>query len=379
MAKENIENNQEELINIGNSFLNDTIKELNRQQRGSISLYNKMENIDLIQEEKWRTYLKEILDKGNRAKKSNKKNIISIYYSELYYSLCNSYDYYKKILNDFDRQSLKVGTIVVDMIMTQKELSEALYYKSIQEMIISNIKVNQSIINVYNSLKESIESALKIDNKGDKKEIEAEKELKAGYKELLKIDDTISQLKEDNKSLNMKIKKGMDIEKIKEKDTSMFYIMNSEEDLKDIEKLFNITFNSFYKTYSLNLIWETLYKIFDIKETINLSKPQDLSSYKNTRQRIMELEELCLETVDNFEYTELENIFIKYISLQDIEKENKYKNTVKKVEVKIKSILNQFKQELEVNTISKSYTMPLIFYIIQESEKTLKKEMGWYS
>ena len=270
-----------------------------------------------------------------------------------------------------------MGTIVVDMIMTQKELSEALYYKSIQEMIISNIKVNQSIINVYNSLKESIESALKIDNKGDKKEIEAEKELKAGYKELLKIDDTISQLKEDNKSLNMKIKKGMDIEKIKEKDTSMFYIMNSEEDLKDIEKLFNITFNSFYKTYSLNLIWETLYKIFDIKETINLSKPQDLSSYKNTRQRIMELEELCLETVDNFEYTELENIFIKYISLQDIEKENKYKNTVKKVEVKIKSILNQFKQELEVNTISKSYTMPLIFYIIQESEKTLKKEMGW--
>ena len=377
MAKESIENNQEELIKIGNSFLNDTIKELNKQQRGSISLFNKAENIDLIQEEKWRTYLKEILDKGNRAKKSNKKNIISIYYSELYYSLCNSYDYYKKILNDFDRQSLKVGTIVVDMIMTQKELSEALYYKNMQEMIISNIKVNQSIINVYNSLKESIESALEVDNKGDKKEIEAEKELKAGYNELLKIDNTISQLKEDNKSLNMKIKKGMDIEELKEKDTSMFYIMNSEEDLKDIEKLFNITFNSFYKIYSLNLIWETLYKIFDIKENINLSKPQDLSSYKNTRQRIMELEELCLETVDNFEYTELENIFIKYISLQDIEKENKYKNTVKKVEVKIKSILNQFKQELEVNTISKSYTMPLIFYIIQESEKTLKKEMGW--
>lgn len=377
MAKESIENNQEELIKIGNSFLNDTIKELNKQQRGSISLFNKAENIDLIQEEKWRTYLKEILDKGNRAKKSNKKNIISIYYSELYYSLCNSYDYYKKILNDFDRQSLKVGTIVVDMIMTQKELSEAIYYKNIQEMIISNIKVNQSIINVYNSLKESIESALKIDNKGDKKEIEAEKELKAGYKELLKIDNTISQLKEDNKSLNMKIKKGMDIEELKEKDTSMFYIMNSEEDLKDIEKLFKITFNSFYKTYSLNLIWETLYKIFDIKETINLSKPQDLSSYKNTRQRIMELEELCLETIDNFEGTELENIFIKYISLQDIEKENKYKNTVKKVEAKIKNILNQFKQELEGNTISMSYTMPLIFYIMQESEKTFKKEMRW--
>lgn len=377
MAKESIENNQEELIKIGNSFLNDTIKELNKQQRGSISLFNKAENIDLIQEEKWRTYLKEILDKGNRAKKSNKKNIISIYYSELYYSLCNSYDYYKKILNDFDRQSLKVGTIVVDMIMTQKELSEAIYYKNIQEMIISNIKVNQSIINVYNSLKESIESALKIDNKGDKKEIEAEKELKAGYKELLKIDNTISQLKEDNKSLNMKIKKGMDIEELKEKDTSMFYIMNSEEDLKDIEKLFKITFNSFYKTYSLNLIWETLYKIFDIKETINLSKPQDLSSYKNTRQRIMELEELCLETIDNFEGTELENIFIKYISLQDIEKENKYKNTVKKVEAKIKNILNQFKQALEGNTISKSYTMPLIFYIMQESEKTFKKEMRW--
>jgi len=261
--------------------------------------------------------------------------------------------------------------------MTQKELSEAIYYKNIQEMIISNIKVNQSIINVYNSLKESIESALKIDNKGDKKEIEAEKELKAGYKELLKIDNTISQLKEDNKSLNMKIKKGMDIEELKEKDTSMFYIMNSEEDLKDIEKLFKITFNSFYKTYSLNLIWETLYKIFDIKETINLSKPQDLSSYKNTRQRIMELEELCLETIDNFEGTELENIFIKYISLQDIEKENKYKNTVKKVEAKIKNILNQFKQELEGNTISKSYTMPLIFYIMQESEKTFKKEMRW--
>lgn len=377
MAKESIENNQEELIKIGNSFLNDTIKELNKQQRGSISLFNKAENIDLIQEEKWRTYLKEILDKGNRAKKSNKKNIISIYYSELYYSLCNSYDYYKKILNDFDRQSLRVGTIVVDMIMTQKELSEAIYYKNIQEMIISNIKVNQSIINVYNSLKESIESALKIDNKGDKKEIEAEKELKAGYKELLKIDNTISQLKEDNKSLNMKIKKGMDIEELKEKDTSMFYIMNSEEDLKDIEKLFKITFNSFYKTYSLNLIWETLYKIFDIKETINLSKPQDLSSYKNTRQRIMELEELCLETIDNFEGTELENIFIKYISLQDIEKENKYKNTVKKVEAKIKNILNQFKQELEGNTISMSYTMPLIFYIMQESEKTFKKEMRW--
>ena len=104
MAKESIENNQEELIKIGNSFLNDTIKELNKQQRGSISLFNKAENIDLIQEEKWRTYLKEILDKGNRAKKSNKKNIISIYYSELYYSLCNSYDYYKKILNEFDRQ-----------------------------------------------------------------------------------------------------------------------------------------------------------------------------------------------------------------------------------------------------------------------------------
>lgn len=377
MAKESIKNNQEELIKIGNSFLNDTIKELNKQQRGSISPFSKAENINLIQEEKWRTYLEAILDKGNISKKNNKENITSIYYSQIYYSICNSYDYYKKLLNDFDRQSLKVGTIVVDIIMTQKELSEALYYKNIQEMIISNIKVNQSIIDVYNSLKKSIESALEVDNKGDKKEIEAEKELKAGYKELLKIDNTISQLKEDNKSLNMKIKKGMDIEELKEKDTSMFYIMNSKEDLKDIEELFKITFNSFYKTYSLSLIWETLYKIFDIKETINLSKPQDLSSYKNTRQKIMELEELCLETLNNFEGTELENIFMKYISLQDIEKENNYKEAVKKVENKVKEILKQFKQKLESDTVLNYYEMPLIFYIMQECERTFKEEVRW--
>lgn len=377
MAKESIKNNQEELIKIGNSFLNDTIKELNKQQRGSISLFSKAENINLIQEEKWRTYLEAILDKGNISKKNNKENITSIYYSQIYYSICNSYDYYKKLLNDFDRQSLKVGTIVVDIIMTQKELSEALYYKNIQEMIISNIKVNQSIIDVYNSLKKSIESALEVDNKGDKKEIEAEKELKAGYKELLKIDNTISQLKEDNKSLNMKIKKGMDIDELKEKDTSMFYIMNSKEDLKDIEELFKITFNSFYKTYSLSLIWETLYKIFDIKETINLSKPQDLSSYKNTRQKIMELEELCLETLNNFEGTELENIFMKYISLQDIEKENNYKEAVKKVENKVKEILKQFKQKLESDTVLNYYEMPLIFYIMQECERTFKEEVRW--
>ena len=377
MAKESIKNNQEELIKIGNSFLNDTIKELNKQQRGSISPFSKAENINLIQEEKWRTYLEAILDKGNISKKNNKENITSIYYSQIYYSICNSYDYYKKILNDFDRQRLKVGTIVVDIIMTQKELSEALYYKNIQEMIISNIKVNQSIIDVYNSLKKSIESALEVDNKGDKKEIEAEKELKAGYKELLKIDNTISQLKEDNKSLNMKIKKGMDIEELKEKDTSMFYIMNSKEDLKDIEELFKITFNSFYKTYSLSLIWETLYKIFDIKETINLSKPQDLSSYKNTRQKIMELEELCLETLNNFEGTELENIFMKYISLQDIEKENNYKEAVKKVENKVKEILKQFKQKLESDTVLNYYEMPLIFYIMQECERTFKEEVRW--
>lgn len=377
MAKESIKNNQEELIKIGNSFLNDTIKELNKQQRGSISLFSKAENINLIQEEKWRTYLEAILDKGNISKKNNKENITSIYYSQIYYSICNSYDYYKKLLNDFDRQSLKVGTIVVDIIMTQKELSEALYYKNIQEMIISNIKVNQSIIDVYNSLKKSIESALEVDNKGDKKEIEAEKELKTGYKELLKIDNTISQLKEDNKSLNMKIKKGMDIEELKEKDTSMFYIMNSKEDLKDIEELFKITFNSFYKTYSLSLIWETLYKIFDIKETINLSKPQDLSSYKNTRQKIMELEELCLETLNNFEGTELENIFMKYISLQDIEKENNYKEAVKKVENKVKEILKQFKQKLESDTVLNYYEMPLIFYIMQECERTFKEEVRW--
>ena len=377
MAKESIKNNQEELIKIGNSFLNDTIKELNKQQRGSISLFSKAENINLIQEEKWRTYLEAILDKGNISKKNNKENITSIYYSQIYYSICNSYDYYKKLLNDFDRQSLKVGTIVVDIIMTQKELSEALYYKNIQEMIISNIKVNQSIIDVYNSLKKSIESALEVDNKGDKKEIEAEKELKAGYKELLKIDNTISQLKEDNKSLNMKIKKGMDIEELKEKDTSMFYIINSKEDLKDIEELFKITFNSFYKTYSLSLIWETLYKIFDIKETINLSKPQDLSSYKNTRQKIMELEELCLETLNNFEGTELENIFMKYISLQDIEKENNYKEAVKKVENKVKEILKQFKQKLESDTVLNYYEMPLIFYIMQECERTFKEEVRW--
>ena len=377
MAKESIKNNQEELIKIGNSFLNDTIKELNKQQRGSISLFSKAENINLIQEEKWRTYLEAILDKGNISKKNNKENITSIYYSQIYYSICNSYDYYKKLLNDFDRQSLKVGTIVVDIIMTQKELSEALYYKNIQEMIISNIKVNQSIIDVYNSLKKSIESALEVDNKGDKKEIEAEKELKAGYNELLKIDNTISQLKEDNKSLNMKIKKGMDIEELKEKDTSMFYIMNSKEDLKDIEELFKITFNSFYKTYSLSLIWETLYKIFDIKETINLSKPQDLSSYKNTRQKIMELEELCLETLNNFESTELENIFMKYISLQDIEKENNYKEAVKKVENKVKEILKQFKQKLESDTVLNYYEIPLIFYIMQECERTFKEEVRW--
>jgi hypothetical protein len=377
MAKESIKNNQEELIKIGNSFLNDTIKELNKQQRGSISLFSKAENINLIQEEKWKTYLEAILDKGNISKKNNKENITSIYYSQIYYSICNSYDYYKKLLNDFDRQSLKVGTIVVDIIMTQKELSEALYYKNIQEMIISNIKVNQSIIDVYNSLKKSIESALEVDNKGDKKEIEAEKELKAGYNELLKIDNTISQLKEDNKSLNMKIKKGMDIEELKEKDTSMFYIMNSKEDLKDIEELFKITFNSFYKTYSLSLIWETLYKIFDIKETINLSKPQDLSSYKNTRQKIMELEELCLETLNNFESTELENIFMKYISLQDIEKENNYKEAVKKVENKVKEILKQFKQKLESDTVLNYYEMPLIFYIMQECERTFKEEVRW--
>ena len=175
----------------------------------------------------------------------------------------------------------------------------------------------------------------------------------------------------------MKIKKGMDIEELKEKDTSMFYIMNSKEDLKDIEELFKITFNSFYKTYSLSLIWETLYKIFDIKETINLSKPQDLSSYKNTRQKIMELEELCLETLNNFEGTELENIFMKYISLQDIEKENNYKEAVKKVENKVKEILKQFKQKLESDTVLNYYEMPLIFYIMQECERTFKEEVRW--
>lgn len=377
MAKKNIENSNEGLIRLGDSFLNDTIKELNKQQRGNISIFDMTENIDLMQDENWKMYFEEILNKGNRSKKNNNDNTTSIYYSELYYSICNSYDYYKKILNDFDRQSLKVGTIIVDMIMTQKELSEALYYKSIQEMIISNIKANQSIINIYNSIKTNIENALKIDNKGDKKEIESEKELKEGYNELLSINNTILQLKEDNKSLNMKIKKGMDIEEIKQKDTSIFYIMNNKEVLKDIEELFNITLNSFYKTYSINLIWETLYKIFNTRETIKLSTPQSLSSYKNTRQRIKELEELCLETFDNFENTELENIFIKYISLQEIEKNDKYKGAVKKVEDRIKDILSHFKQELESQSKTNSYTMPLIFYIIQESEKTFKKEMRW--
>ena len=377
MAKKNIENSNEGLIRLGDSFLNDTIKELNKQQRGNISIFDMTENIDLMQDENWKMYFEEILNKGNRSKKNNNDNTTSIYYSELYYSICNSYDYYKKILNDFDRQSLKVGTIIVDMIMTQKELSEALYYKSIQEMIISNIKANKSIINIYNSIKTNIENALKIDNKGDKKEIESEKELKEGYNELLSINNTILQLKEDNKSLNMKIKKGMDIEEIKQKDTSIFYIMNNKEVLKDIEELFNITLNSFYKTYSINLIWETLYKIFNTRETIKLSTPQSLSSYKNTRQRIKELEELCLETFDNFENTELENIFIKYISLQEIEKNDKYKGAVKKVEDRIKDILSHFKQELESQSKTNSYTMPLIFYIIQESEKTFKKEMRW--
>ena len=91
----------------------------------------------------------------------------------------------------------------------------------------------------------------------------------------------------------------------------------------------------------------------------------------------MELEELCLETLNNFEGTELENIFMKYISLQDIEKENNYKEAVKKVENKVKEILKQFKQKLESDTVLNYYEMPLIFYIMQECERTFKEEVRW--
>lgn len=275
--------NKEELRKEGIEFLNYVCKQI--YENGELPFED--ETFDHY-------YLKAMKDPAAMTEKQFKDFSITNYYFCLgvYLDILDS-DYNKYIL-DFERRSLKIGTII--------------YNTCIKEYGIFNDNLKQSMINMFERIKE-----LPTDKDNVKEYIESLREdiiIKDNY---ITFGVGLNNLKEVSK----------------QKDT-VYSLLNDEETQSNFVDLCKITLENVAILKAIEIVRNIFVDEFNLENIREYEKPTDLTTFQTTKKGIETLFDICItEDPKKLEESEIGKYLKDFTNIKDIEISEKQKNRLK--------------------------------------------------
>ena len=313
--------NKEELRKEGINFLNYVCKKI--KENGELPFED---------EEFDHYYLKATKDPAKMTSDEFDKFSITNYYFYIgiYLDMLDS-DYNKYIL-DFERRSLKLGTI--------------LYNMCIKEYSIFNSNLKQSMIDIFKRIKE----------------IPKDEENAKKYIQNLRED---IEIKNNFISFDVGLK---NIEKQKKEKDTVSFLLNDKETKNNFIDLCAITLKNIAYLKAINEVRDILIREFNLKDIKKLEKPTELTTFQTTKKGIEELYEVSItENPEDLKNSEIGKYLTDFTQIAKIEKSAKKK---KKIEEQIK----KDKEKYIANLIFENPEKDLYHYRLASE---LIKEMRW--
>ncbi len=244
------------------------------------------------------------------------------------YAIRKLYNIHNTSLNDFDRQSLKLSSIISDMYLIENNISKILETKNKMQDVIGHYQAKL-------------------------KELTSEETASSVFKE------------EENNFLNVSEKA---INELRNNDD---YISKNAES-ESIIGLIKIIFNTFSVVMTTEIFLNAIYKIFDLKEKLTLENIYKLGSYTDMKIRkdnLFKLAEDNQSIGETFKKSQLYLLLNEYTSLDKTitsEMLNRQSDLIKEeIEKYLKSA--PVREDVEITMTN----------FLKECQVNFKKEMGW--
>ena len=349
MANE-IKDGYELIRKAGKKFLTEVIEEINNTG-----------DFNILRSEAYN----EFVEFYSEYKDNKKVSEASTSYLFLNYCFTRLNNLHTLSLHDFDRQSLKLNSILNDMYLIEKDISNIKYYQDKRQDIRKYIDLEEKANKTMDDLIEALTKATE--------QIRDEETTKA-LKDLQELHTASKQIVEDEK--RMLAKEQADIDKLKEDDN---FIGNCNRD-DSIIGLLEVIYRSLATIQSIEIFLEAIYSLIGINKKIKLSKFYNLTSYSVVCKKIDML--LSLADDNNSLSEELEksttiSILIDYIDLKtDVEKEE----TKKVFEAEKEHIQHELERYFELDDLQKMQegdVDEIIDRYIIACKVNLQKVMRW--
>ena len=334
--------------NAGNLYITSVIQEINTT--GNYDILNSEKYSDFVE-----TYSKY---RGNKE-----VDDISSNYLMLTYALTTLYNTHNIALNDFDRQSLKLNTILTEMYLIEKDISNIKFYQyqkknNIQRFLDLEEKANQVADDFIKTM---------------------EKQRGKMTEEQYKAFDTFIEMNTASKRILLEeremLKKGdKEIAEYMAKEKHISKYANAEENTG----LVRVIYRSLAIDISTELFLNAIYEVLDIDATLYIKSVFELLSYKIVCEQIDSLLSLADDnnSIDEeFKKSEAFKLFVSYIDLKDTIKKKTTQKVLKEETEKVKTLLqkelNKPRREREADIDS------LVENILITCRQNIYKELRW--
>lgn len=333
----------------GRHFLTAVIEEINNTG-----------DFNILRSEAYNDFVKFYSDyKGNK-----KVEEASSCYLFANYCFTRLYNLYSISLNDFDRQNLKLISVLNDMYIVEKNISNIKFYQCRRDNIRKFLETEEEANRLADEFIKTMQ-----EQKGNMTE-----EQYSVFNLYVEMNTASKQILLEEKKMLEKEK--VDIDKLKADDN---FIGNCNKDDSTIG-LLRVIYRSLATIQSIEIFFEALYSAFELHKKINLKKFYELTSFSALRKRIDMLISLADEnnSIDReFRKSETYSYLMNYM---DLKEEVEAEKTKKKFEAEEKSIMRKLEEYFDLDDLQKARegdVDEVIDRYIIACKLSLQKELRW--
>lgn len=334
----------EDMKQLGHLCLIETIQEINNKNNNT-------------QESKaYQTFLQSFYENKDNEEI---KNVASNYLFASYV-VRKLYNVYMSSLNDFDRQSLKLSSVLNDMYLIENNISKLTLYNFKRKDLAQHIQIEEQagkkiekLIHFYESKKDEL-----TDIEKEAMQVLIEKQTASN----IIIEEEKKYIETSEKVIN----------ELRNNDDHI----SKNTDSEAIIGLIKIIFNTFSLLVSIEVLFEAIYKVFEIKDKVIFDNVFKLSSYigmKERKDNLFKLAEDNMSIDKTFKKSPLYLLLNEYTKLDKTATKKKIDNQSNFIKSKIEDFTkyNTSERKLEGDIDFVMYSF------LSECQDNFKKEMGW--
>ena len=349
MANKKINSGYEQLKVAGKNFLTAVIEEINNTG-----------DFNILRSEAYNDFVKFYSEyEGNK-----KVEEASTCYLFANYCLTRLHNLHTLALNDFDRQSLKLTSVLNDMYIIERDISNIAFYQHNRENIRKFMEIEEEANRVADEFIRTMQ-----EHRGKMTE-----EQYRAFDSFIEMNTASKKILLDEKRMLQKEK--ADIDKLKADDN---FIGNCNKDDSTIG-LLKVIYRSLATIQSIEIFLEALYSMFQIDTKLDIKKFYELTSFSVLRKRIDMLISLADDNNSIDREFRKSDTYFYLMDYMDLKEKVEAETTKKKFEAEKRSIAIQLEEYFDLDDLSKAQegdVDEIIDRYIIACKLSLQRELRW--